>query len=221
MADRVGRLLMLLATVLFFFMGLLPILYFAPRKGTFETLSGMGSFTAGAWALGAGVLAVFAAWSISERERERRRIEVTTICLVEIQSFWRHLQESKTVHTLALSTGALQSEVRIPVGLPSRRKDTDPIETYKGHLGQDWLSLAKTPDVFGALPMELAHPVLDFYSRGRSVLDRLNWMNDQEYTMVKAKEVSDRQERTLDDLVGLEAKYKKITEALAVVIGSR
>jgi hypothetical protein len=121
-ADRVRRLLMLLATALLFLMGLLPIVYFASRKGAFETLTGMGSFTAGAWALGAGILAVFAAWSIAEKERDRRRSDVPTICLVEIQSFWRHLEESSTVHSL-------ESEARIPVGLPSRLKDTDPIET--------------------------------------------------------------------------------------------
>jgi hypothetical protein len=51
-ADRVRRLLMLLATALLFLMGLLPIVYFASRKGVFETLTGMESFTAGAWALG-------------------------------------------------------------------------------------------------------------------------------------------------------------------------
>ena len=121
MADRVGRLLMLLATFLLFFTGLLPILYFSPRKGAFDTLSGMGSFTAGAWALGAGVLAVFAAWSISDREREQRRKEVA----------------------------------------------------------------------------------------------------DQEYIMAQANEVFDRQERTLNDLVGLETKYKQIIEALKVVVESR
>jgi hypothetical protein len=46
-------------------------------------------------------------------------------------------------------------------------------------------------------------------------------MNDQDYTMAKAVEVFKRQEKTLDELVRLESKYKHLTKLLANAIGSR
>ena len=161
-------------------------LFWRPDHGFGSDLRDFGSLIADAWALGAGLLTVYAARFQSEAGRTQLRNNVANACLAEIESVWRYVDECGTIDLLRERSTALIEEVNsLERAFPT--SDEDQLDTYRGHLGESWLSLqVATPEVFGALPSELAADVTEYYCRLRNVIGRLNWLTNRQF---KRKEV--------------------------------
>jgi hypothetical protein len=201
----------------FFVLGLLlpmpSVLQSAPHDWR-KIFSDFGSVMGGSWALSAGLMTVYAARSLAKAEQERRRREVAASCLAEIGSVWDYLGECDTKETLRANTEALRILTEdIGHVLPASQKE--PISTYRGHLGESWLSLQMaSPEMFGALPVEVAQETSGYYSRLRNVIDLLNCMHSQNFLRPQTEAVIDRQAEAYDRLVALEARRGELMQRL-------
>lgn len=218
MFGRVDKVALPLA-VLFLVLGIAMPLVLHPPEGWRKDLTDLGGIIAGAWALGAGLLTVYAAQSVAEAERKSRRREIAAICLAELQAVWRYLGEHQTLENLREGTIYLRAASE-SIEQVILHEDKKPLSTYRGHIGSNWLPLQTTsPDVFGALPLDLARHVTEHYSRLRNVLDRLDWMNDQAYIRSDLGGVITRQEEALDELTELDGERGKLMQRLEELAG--
>ena len=197
----------LIAIALFLLGAFLP---FVPHEHETwnKTLADLGSVIAGAWALEAGLLAVCAALIVAVNDQARRKREAIVICLAEIEAVWKYINDAKIGERLKKSIDTLQHRSTSSL-LPL----TGALETYRGHIGNNWLSLQNSsPSTFSYLPISLITEMTFYYSSLQNMIGLLNWMNNKDFTNSQFTEVVERQQYIRGEIIKLEIEGKNIIE---------
>jgi hypothetical protein len=201
---------MLAAAAIAFMFGLVAAIFGGPSFWT--NIKDYGSAIAGAWALAAGLLAVFATYRILFEQRSaatRARAEAThnlaKVVIAELEGLWDAAKTAEVEDKLVRSNAALET--------PNN------FHPAKIHMRGEWLRTRDVnPSAFGIFPPPIPDDLVSLYTRLGSLFGRVKWMAEREWSPGERETVLRLQNEALSEVRSLHIQANNVVSTLKRLI---